>query len=194
MTPSLRRRLRRPRPPELEVAPGERLLAWAVAVPEGGADSGRPAPAVVGGTRDALYVRPAGAAAPVRIAWEDVEAADWDAESGRLRVSEVGTWGAPRPVHEVPLVDPERLLQLVRERVTASVVLQRHVRLVGRRGVRVIARRAPRGGPLRWLYEYDEGVDPDDPEVRRRAEAALAVALAEAGETWRAGGQGTPST
>ncbi len=52
----------------------------------------------------------------------------------------------------------------MRERVTASVVLQRHVPLTGRRGLRVIARRAPRGDrPLAWFYEYDEGVDPDGP-------------------------------
>ena len=45
----------------------------------------------------------------------------------------------------------------------------------GRRGVRVIARRAPAGDrALRWVYEYDEGIDPDDPAVRLAAETALA--------------------
>ena len=48
------------------------------------------------------------------------------------------------------------------------------------RHLRVIARRPPRGDqPLAWLYEYDEGVDPDDPAVRAAAEEALAVARAE---------------
>ena len=44
----------------------------------------------VAGTRDALYL-PGG-----RLPWEQVEAADWDHDPGRLRVSEVGRWGEPR--------------------------------------------------------------------------------------------------
>jgi hypothetical protein len=156
---------RRERPP-IEVAAGERLLAWA-ASPEG----------PVGGTRDALYLP------GVRIPWEQVEAADWDSDISRLRVTEVGTFGEPRPVHVVDLDTPGTLLELVRERVTASIVLQRHVPVLGRRGVRVIARRAPGGRrPLTWLYEYDEGVDPSDPLVRQAAGEALATARADVGE------------
>ncbi len=77
---------------------------------------------------------------------------------------------------------PGLLLELVRERVTASVVLQRHVPIDGRRGVRVIARRAPRGDqPVVWIYEYDEGVDPADPVVQRAAEEALEAARVDVG-------------
>ena len=50
----------RSRPP-IQVAAGERVLAWAEA-----------AEGVVAGTRDALYV------GSTRVAWERVEAADWD--------------------------------------------------------------------------------------------------------------------
>jgi hypothetical protein len=159
-------RLRRTRPP-IQVAAGERLLAWAQA------DSG----ALVGGTRDALYVAGASDLAHTRIPWEQVEAADWDTESSVLRVTEVGSWGERRPRHAFTIDEPGRLLELVRERVTASVVLQRHVGLQGRRGLRVIARRAPRGDqPLQWVYEYDEGIDPDDPFVQHAAAEALAAA------------------
>jgi hypothetical protein len=159
------------------VEKGERLLADAVA------EEGR-----LGGTRDALYVvRSLGSdrialEETVRIPWEEVQAADWDQDSGTLRVSEVGTWGDRRPEHVFTLDAPGRLLELVRERVTASVVLQRHVPIEGRRGVRVIARRAPRGDrPISWFYEYDEGIDPTDPAVRAAAEEALAAAQAEVG-------------
>ncbi len=112
---------------------------------------------VVGGTRDALYV-------PQRLPWEQLEAADWDSETSELRVSEVGSWGAVRPEHRFAIEEPGRLLELVRERVTASVLLQRHVPINGRRGVRVIARRAP-GVPseISWIYEYDEGDRPRGP-------------------------------
>ncbi len=154
------------RRPELEVGPGERLLAWTTT-----ADS-----IVIGGTRDALYL-------PERLPWEQVEAADWDSETSTFRVREVGSWGRPRMEHEFTLEEPGRLLQLVRERVTASVVLQRHVPIRGKRGVRVIARRAPgRHDELSWVYEFDEGVDPDDPEVRRLAAEALVSAREELGQ------------
>lgn len=157
-------RLGRHRPP-VEVAAGERVLAWTEA-----------AEGVVAGTRDALYV------GATRIPWELVEAADWDRDTSVLRVSEVGAWGEHRPEHRFTIEEPGRLLELVRERVTASVVLQRHVPLRGRRGVRVIARRAPRGDrPVVWLFEYDAGVDPEDPDVQRAARDALAAAQEEVG-------------
>jgi hypothetical protein len=170
--------VRRPgRRPDLAVQPGERVLAWCAAA------DGR----VVAGTRDALYAgRPASSVVEpvetVRIPWEQVEAAEWDRDTSVLRVSEVGTWGAARPVHSFVIEQPGRLLQLVRERVTSTVVLQRHVPVRGRSGLRVIARRAP-GGDRRvsWVYEYDAGIDPADPAVREAAEAALARAQEEVG-------------
>ena len=172
------------RRPPIRVPAGEKALAWAEG-PDGAA----------AGTRDALHLRldpsssgetvePPPSVEPVetRIPWEQVQAADWDQETSVLRVSEVGHWGERRPEHRLTLEEPGRLLELVRERVTASVVLQRHVQVRERRGVRVIARRAPRGDlPISWLLEYDEGVDPDDPEVRRLVERALEAARDEVG-------------
>jgi hypothetical protein len=160
-------RATRRRRPDLPLAKGESALAWAEAT-DG---------TVVAGSRDALYL------GERRLPWERVEAADWDRDEDRLRVSEVGTWGESRVEHTLTFDDPGRLLELVRERVTASVVLQRHVPVHGRRGLRVIARRAPRGDrPLVWFYEYDEGVDPQDPAVRQAAESALLAAREELGD------------
>jgi hypothetical protein len=154
------------RTPAVEVATGERVLAWAPATD-----------GVVAGTRTALYL-PGGR----RVPWEQVEAADWDSDSDTLRVSEVGAWGEPRPTYSFVLAEPNRLLQLVRERVTATVVLQRHVPIRGTRGLRVIARRAPAGTrEVTWLFEYDEGIDPDDPFVDHAAQEALAAARDEVG-------------
>lgn len=159
-------RLRRPSVP-VEVAAGEKVLAHA----SSGDD-------VVAGTSAALYL-PGGR----RIPWEQVEAADWDRDSETLRVTEVGTWGEERPAYSLVLTEPALLLQLVRERVTATVVLQRHVAIHGRRGVRVIARRAPTGArELSWLFEYDEGIDPEDPFVEHAAQEALAAARDEVGD------------
>jgi hypothetical protein len=80
------------------LARGEKVLAAA-----GAADG-----TWVLGTRDTLLLLPAGeSAVPVRIAWEDVQAADWSRDDDRLRVSEVGEYGRPRTVHELVLGSPE---------------------------------------------------------------------------------------
>ena len=120
----------------------------------------------------------------VRIPWERVEGADWNREESRLRVSELGEFGRPRPsyVFRMPEAEPGMLLQLIRERVTASVVLQRGRLVEGRRGLKVIGRRSPAGGPITWMHEYDDGIDPDDPEVAALAEALLSEAQADVGE------------
>jgi hypothetical protein len=78
--------------------------------------------------------------------------------------------------------EPRLLLQLVRERVTHSVVLQRRVTVRGRQGFSVIARRNPGGGEITWMHEYDAGIDPDDPEVAAAAAALLQQARADGGE------------
>ena len=159
-------RLRRRTPPRVDVGPGEAVLAWAET-----ADG-----IVLAGTRDAAYLD------GERLPWEQVEAADWDSDGERFRISEVGRWGEPRREHAFSLPEPGRFLELVRERVTASVVLQRHVPVAGGRGLRVVARRSPRGDrPLAWFFEYDEGVDPADADVRAAAEAALRTAQQDVG-------------
>lgn len=133
------------------------------------------------GTAAALVVLPPGG--PVlTLPWERIENADWDREGARLRVAEVGEFGEVRPVHVFTLQDPGMLLPMVRERVTASVVLQRRVVVSGKKGFAVLARRSPTGaGEISWAYEFDAGVDPDDPEVRRLAEAGLRAAAEELG-------------
>ena len=156
--------------PSVTVPRGEKVLAMTTAT-DG---------AVLAGTRDAFYVVRDGETR--RVPWEQVEAANWDRDTDTFRLSEVGSWGEERPVHAAVLTEPGRLLELVRERVTASIVLQRHAPVAGRRGLRVVARRAPSGsGGVQWVYEYDEGVDPDDETVREAARAALVQARHDVG-------------
>lgn len=129
------------------------------------------------GTRDDLVVVPSEPGAVQVLAWERVHRADWDRETATLRVEEVQDYGEPVRVASYVLHEPGALLALVRERVSASVVLQRRVDLERKRGFTVIGRRAPSGrGEIGWAYEFDEGVDPDDPRVRTAAEAALTEA------------------
>lgn len=150
--------------------PGEKVLAWCTAQePEG---------AVLAGTREALHLLPEGR----RLPWHQIQTADWDRDDAVLRVSEVGAWGELRPEHTFVVSEPGRLLELIRERVTATIVLQRRVLVGHRRGISVVARRTTTGDrDIAWFYEYDEGVDPDDPAVKRLAAEALARAREEVG-------------
>jgi hypothetical protein len=119
-----------------------------------------------------------------RIPWEQLQAADWDREESRLRFSEIGEFGRPRPAYSFALPDaePRLLLQLIRERVTASIVLQRRHVVAAKRGFTVVGRRSPTGGPIGWMVEYDDGVDPDDPAVAQAADALLERAREDVGD------------
>ena len=116
------------------------------------------------------------------IPWERVEDAAWELDATTLTVSEIGEYGERRPSYVFVLEDPALLLQLVRERVTASIVLQRRVPVRGKLGLTVIGRRSPVGGEVAWMHAYDAGLDPSDPEVVVVADLALAQARAEVGD------------
>jgi hypothetical protein len=66
--------------------------------------------------------------------------------------------------------------------VSASVVLQRGHLVDGKRGFKVIGRRPPSGGPIRWMFEYDDGIDPDDPAVVAASDDLLRRAQEDVGE------------
>lgn len=155
---------------------GEKVLAFAQEV----ASEDQPQRWLLG-TRYALYVVTPGEE-PVRMPWEAVQAGDWDQEASTLTVSDVGEFGTARASYVFSLDNPVLLLQLVRERVTASVVLQRGYLVDGKKGFKVIGRRSPAGGPIAWMHEYDAGIDPELPEVREAAAEALVRARADVGE------------
>lgn len=134
------------------------------------------------GTRVALVVVVPGEPA-VRLPWERVQAADWDKEATTLTVSEVGEYGRARASYVFTFENPALLLQLVRERVTASVVLQRGHLVTGKRGFKVIGRRSPEGtGSIHWMFELDAGIDPDDTVVALAMDVALGQARGDVGE------------
>jgi hypothetical protein len=141
------------------------------------------------GTRSELVVIAPAAGGPdpveIRIPWERLEGADWNRDESRLRFTEIGRYGEPRPsyVFTLPEVEPAALLQLIRERVSASVVLQRGHVVADKRGLKVIGRRSPTGGPISWMFEYDEGIDPDDPVVAEAADSLLQRAREDVGES-----------
>ena len=131
-------------------------------------------------TGHALYIAEDGGHR--RIPWHRVDRAAWDRDAERLVVEEVADFGEPQPRHVLEVAEPSRLLEVVRERVTASVLMTRHVPVAGSRGLKVVARRAPAGADeVQWSFWLDEGLEPNDPLVREAAERGLAEARAELG-------------
>ncbi|MGI8699959.1 MAG: hypothetical protein ACR2JU_01920 [Nocardioidaceae bacterium] len=153
----------------LSLLPGERTLAWATDA--------------LGqwyvGTNLALHL-PAASGEYRRVGWEDVQRADWDQDSERLTIVEVADWGEPEPSSSFEVAEPGRLLELIRERVTSTVVCNVYARVRGREGVSVVGRRSPsRNAPVRWSYVLSATLDPADPVVAEVAAQTLAEARRE---------------
>jgi hypothetical protein len=104
------------------------------------------------------------------LAWDQVVRASWN--MGRLDLTvQLVPGGGPREL-ALELADPGSLPQAVRDRVTTSIVAERHVRFDGDLGARFVARRTT-VGEVRWAVIIDPGLDPADPAVRARAADAL---------------------
>ncbi|WP_113704948.1 hypothetical protein [Nonomuraea lactucae] len=101
-----------------------------------------------------------------RVPYETIDKATWDEEGLRL----ITTDGERRRER---LPEPRLLPETVRERVNATIVVNKHVTLPGRGGVRLVARRRPGGEMLGWTLVFDDGLDPEDPGLRALAEQAL---------------------
>lgn len=139
----------------LPLAAGERVLAYAAA--DGG---------YLVATDRALYL-PSG----YRIGWEHVEHAGW--QRGGVYVREIVALGEEPAEHYVGVTEPGALPDIVRDRVTSSIVINQHVRLTQQGGVRMVGRRRPGSGEVVWNLVFDPELDARDPEVRARAERVL---------------------
>ena len=139
----------------VDVARGEKVLAWTDG--HDGRGPGR-------------HPRRALPRDGTRLAWEQVEAADWDRDTDVFRVSEVGTWGEPAPSTGSRSPSPAGCSSWSASGSPPASCCSATCRS---RPPRPAGDRPPRppatGGS--WVYEYDEGVDPDDPAVRPAAEA-----------------------
>ncbi|QWC85804.1 hypothetical protein KLP28_03375 [Nocardioidaceae bacterium] len=111
--------------------------------------------------------------------WVDLDLADWEAEQERLTIVPSDATVAPWTV-DLAATDAKDLLVVVRERLSSTMVLERHASLDGRRVTAVGRRRTP-ADPVQWRVRYAEGTDPDDPDVRRAAARLLASAQDEVG-------------
>jgi hypothetical protein len=146
--------------------PGERVLAW---MPVGESSLVATDTALVLPEDDGRR-RPAGP--ELRVPWDRVLRASWEPEI--VEVTAQPESGGRPVVHRVRiLAEPGVLPEVVRERVTSSIVVQHHALLEGERGARFVARRVPNSTDLRWSVVFDAGLDPADPELRSLADLVL---------------------
>jgi hypothetical protein len=154
----------------LTVDRGERPLAWA---------SGAAGEFYVGTDRALHLLTPV---SYERLPWERIENASWHAESQTLAVVEIDERQEARR-HSLAVGAGARLLELLRERVTKSVVHRQFEAVRGKSGVSVIARRSPVGNStVVWSTVYAIGLNPADPSVVAAVARARAKAEEELGE------------
>lgn len=145
------RRLPREVRTALPVEPGERVISHAPAAGGGHVVATTVALHLPGGTR---------------LPWHLVDRASWDEAGAEVTMTDGS-------VHMVRLPEPGTLPEVIRERVTATILASRHVPLDSRGGVRLVARRIPGHDTARWDFVFDPDLDPTDPGLRMLAELAL---------------------
>ena len=151
---------RMPREARDLASPGEQVLAWSTV------RGSREAYAVA--TDVALY---APVPEPIRIPWDHVAKATWGDEGVLVVEGRLDPRGPDR-TWRIAIDDPRSLPTVVYERVTSTIVVSERVVLQGTQGARIVGRRA--GDGLRWTVTFDAGLNPADPEIRARADEALA--------------------
>ena len=149
-----------------------RILAWA-----------RSADGFVVGSVAALSVGGAGPGSDDwrHVGWHEIEHGGWNAEARSL------SWTMHNgPRGRVELADPGRLPELFRERVSASIAVERFVAIRGERGVTVTARRDLGGdGGLTWHSSLTRGLSWSVEGVAEEAARAAAELESEYGSSAR---------
>ena len=151
------------------LAAGDRIIAWARDEhSDGHVVASTHRLSAVGRDGSLLWQRP----------WHEVDSGTWQSDSELLTV----TWVDGRRPAQWLLRESGRILQAVRERVQASVVLVDEFRVMdGRRRVRVVIRHDLATGALLEQTVPGKGVDLVDPEIAREAADRLARLRSEVG-------------
>ena len=119
-------------------------------------------------TQNALYLQ---AVEPKRIPWSTITRATWDEPELRMVLNPKA--GGTSDLIVLRFDDTGELPTTIRERVTATIVMQERILLDGDRGAMFIARRGSDDGEIVWNVVFDSGLDPTHPVLRQRAEESL---------------------
>jgi hypothetical protein len=93
------------------------------------------------------------------VGWHEIERGSWNAELRRLSWVLHAAPSKSSPRGSLELVQPGRLPDLFRERIVASIAVEKFVPLVGERGVTITARRDLGGsGTVVWHSTLTQGL------------------------------------
>lgn len=120
--------------------------------------------AMVTATREHLHI----SAPETTLPWHTVITAEWDAPILRIHAAPEGS--PCRFNLEIP--NPKRLPEVVRERVTDSVIISERRTLPGGASATFVARRLP-GDEVAWSVVFDSGLNAQDPELQAQASRLL---------------------
>lgn len=151
---------------QLDLAHKERILEW---VDDG---QGR----VIVASQNALHLQ----RVPPdysRIGWDEIEHAEFS--PGILSITLTPQLGSS--TLRLPVGDDIRLAVVVRDRVTASVVVDRFELIQGEAGVRVVGRRTP-DGSITWRVDLDPSLS-EGAEMRKAAAQVLDDVRSEVGDS-----------
>ena len=146
----------------LDVLPGEKLVAWGSGLPASGTDV-----TYVAATNRAIYLESLGE----RIPWDFVSKAQWD--EPMLAVVALDDAGQPSRLVSVRLDQANGVPAAVHAQVVQSVIASERLDLGGGAGAVAVARRSMDSDSIWWSVVFDSGLDPADPALRLRADAAL---------------------
>jgi hypothetical protein len=108
------------------------------------------------------------------VGWHEIQRGGWNAERGELSWTEVAEPDEIAHRRTIPLSEPARLPELFRERVAATIAVERFVPISGERGVIVTARRdLSRDSSISWHSSLTRGLTWQTDGVRDTAERAI---------------------
>ena len=108
------------------------------------------------------------------IGWHEIERGSWNAELGKLSWVLHAAPGKAPSRGSLELVKPGRLPGLFRERISATIALERFVPLLGERGVTISARRdLGANDTIAWHSTLTRGLSWDTDGVRAAVDQAM---------------------
>jgi hypothetical protein len=155
----------------LPIRPGERVLTLDHA----------PVGSLVAATAAAVYLSDQGEPGRTwsRVGWEEVIRTGWDDRRRILALTGAGPSGMWR--EELAVDRDSALVELARERVSATLLASAAIRYRDRICAVVMARRLPGSGKVIWVTLLNQTGDTEDQAVRAKAAAAIAALGAQTG-------------
>ncbi len=108
------------------------------------------------------------------VGWHEIERGAWNAELRKLTWALHAAPGKPSPHGSLQLVEPGRLPELFRERIVATIAIEKFIPLAGERGVTITARRDLGGtGGVAWHSTLTRGLSWQTAGVRAAVDQAM---------------------